>query len=194
MADDAAAPDGELSGSIATETTPENEIHAKRSRGAGSPLRLATLMGLVVVLAMAGLTGWLGYQAYKSYEAQQQRDQFLAVARQGAVNFSTLDYTQVDTDVQRILDSATGTFYDDFATNSQPYIDVLKQAKSKSVGTVTAAGLESETDNDAQVLVTLTVKTSNAGGVGEPPRSWRMRISLHKVGDQTKVSNAEFVK
>jgi Mce-associated membrane protein len=42
-------------------------------------------------------------------------------------------------------------------------------------------------------LVAVTVKTSNAGAPDQQPRSWRMRISVQKVGDEAKVSNVEFV-
>jgi Mce-associated membrane protein len=95
--------------------------------------------------------------------------------------------------VQRILDLATGTFLDDFSKRSQPFVEVVKQAKSVSVGTVTVAGLESVTGNAAQVLVAVSVKTSNAGAPEQEPRAWRMRIVVQEVGDQTKVSKVEFV-
>jgi Mce-associated membrane protein len=61
------------------------------------------------------------------------------------------------------------------------------------VGTVTAAGLESASADHAQVLVAVSVKTSNAGAADNQPRAWRMRISVRKIGDQAKVSNVEFV-
>ena len=67
------------------------------------------------------------------------------------------------------------------------------KAKSTTVGTITEAGLESETAGTAQVLVAVTVKTSNAGAPEQDPQAWRMRISVQKVGDQAKVSNVEFV-
>jgi Mce-associated membrane protein len=155
--------------------------------------RAALLIGVAILLALGGLTGWLGVQAHDSRVANEQRELFLQVARQGAINLTTIDFTQADTDVQRILDSATGTFHDDFSKRSQPFVDVVKQAKSKSVGTVTAAGLESDSGDDAQALVAVTVKTSTAGAPEQPPRSWRMRISVHKVGDQVKVSDVGFV-
>ena len=87
-----------------------------------------------------------------------------------------------------------GQFHDDFAKRSQPFVDVVKQAKSTTVGTITEAGLESETADSAQVLVAVTVTTSNAGAPQPDPRAWRMRISVQKVGDQAKVSNVEFVR
>ena len=225
MADDAAAPDGELSKSTATEETssaiepdsggsetaeaadtekatdgdedsaadydeeaPDEEAGQAKPRM--SHLRIA---GLALVVVLAGLTGWLGFRAYQSHQADEQRKLFLQVGRQGALNLTTIDWQQADADVQRVLDSATGTFYDDFQKRAQPFVEVVKQAQSKSVGTIAEAGLESESDNDAQVLVAVTVKTSNAGAPEQAPRAWRMRISVQKVGDEAKVSNVEFV-
>jgi len=52
---------------------------------------------------------------------------------------TTIDYNEADADVQRILNSTTGSFYDDFSKRSQPFVDVVKQARSKSEGTVTEA-------------------------------------------------------
>ncbi len=108
-----------------------------------SHVQLATLVGLVVVVVLAALTGWLGFRAYDSYKADEQRKLFLQVGRQGALNLTTIDWEHADADVQRILDSATGTFYDDFEQRSKPFVEVVKQAKSKSVGTISEAGLES---------------------------------------------------
>jgi Mce-associated membrane protein len=159
-----------------------------------SHVRLATIAGLVVVVALAALTGWLGYGAQKNKAAEHQRELFLQVGRQGAINLTTMDFANIDSDVQRILDSATGTFYDDFQQRSASFTEVVKQVKSKSVGTVTSAGLvEPTTPTEAQVLVAVTVKSEIVGQPEQPPRSWRMRISVQKVDDQTKVSNVEFV-
>ncbi|KRE29192.1 Mce protein [Mycobacterium sp. Soil538] len=214
MADDAAAPEGEL-----TETTPEPDTtveptdadetaldtdeadesaesaaeDAAPPRAPWSHVKIALVAGLIGVLALAGLTGWLGYRTWESQRAEAAREQFLQVGRQGALNLTTIDWEHADNDVQRILDSATGTFYDDFQKRAQPFAEVVKQAKSKSEGTIAAAGLETSTDNEAQVLVAVTVKTTNAGAPEQQPRAWRMRISVEKIGDEAKVSNVEFV-
>jgi Mce-associated membrane protein len=231
MADDAAAPNGELSDSAATEETssaaePESgatdtsavtdavdeedaelEDHAELedydeealdeaaapAKPRMSHVRLAMIAGLVAVVALAALSGWLGYRTYQSHQADEQRNLFLQVGRQGALNLTSIDFEKADADVQRILDGATGTFYDEFEQRAKPFVEVVKQAQSKSVGTISEAGLESESGDGAQVLVAVSVNTSNAGAPEQQPRAWRMRISVQKVGDEAKVSKVEFV-
>jgi len=166
-----------------------SELAAPRPHG----LRLALALGLVVVTALGGLVGWLGFRADESHQREQQRAMFLAAARQGALNLTTISYTEVDADIKRILDSATGTFHDDFEKRSQPFVEVVKQAQSKSEGKVTEAGLESIQGDNARALVAVTVTTSNAGAAQQEPRSWRMRIEVQKVGDMAKASNVEFI-
>jgi Mce-associated membrane protein len=156
-------------------------------------VRLALIAGLVAVVALAGLTGWMGYRAYDSYQGEKQRQLFLQVGRQGAVNLTTINWEHAEADVQRVLDSATGQFYDDFQNRAAPFIEVVKQAQSKSEGSITEAGLESASSEEAQVLVAVTVNTSNVGAPQQEPRAWRMRLTVTKVGDEAKVSNVEFV-
>ena len=219
MADDAATPSGELSKPASEPAEPladsvdsdesaaeflgeaeddgdgedYPELDAEDTAPRMSHVRLATIVGLVVVLALGGLVGWLSFRAYQSHQLDTQRKVFLQVGRQGALNLTTIDYQHVDDDVKRILDSATGKFYDDFQQRSQPFTDVVKQVKSKSVGTVTEAGLESESNDEAQVLVAVAVNTTVEGQPEQQPRAWRMRILVQKVGEDTKVSNVEFV-
>jgi Mce-associated membrane protein len=191
------AGDADTSDTVAVETSEADGVEAVEQGAVGlarrSPTKLAAALGLIMCVAMAGVVGWLGVRAYQSHHHDQQRALFVQIARLGAVNLTTIDYTRVDADVQRILDSATGTFYDDFAKRSQPFIDVVKQAKSTSQGTVTESGLESTDRDAAQVLVAVTVNTSNAGAQEQQPRAWRMRISVQRLGDEAKVSNVEFV-
>jgi len=208
MADDA-APDGESG-----DTTPEADAAAVDAavdeeatdnaeeveddtaatvKTKMSHVRLAMILGLVAVVALAALCGWLGFRTYESREAADERNLFLQVGRQAALNLTTIDFEHADEDVQRVLDSSTGTFYDDFQARAQPFKEVVKQAKSKSVGTIAEAGVESITQDGAEVLVAVTVKTSNAGAAEQEPRAWRMRITVQKADDGAKVANVRFV-
>ena len=152
----------------------------------------AAVAGVTVVALLAGLTGWLGYRAYERHQADARRDLFIQVARQGAVNLTSISYKEIDADVQRIIDLSTGAFREDFEQRSKPFIEVVKAAQSKSEGTVTDAGLESQRGDSAQVLVAVAVKSQTAGGE-EAPREWRMRIEVRSVGDDARVSNVVFV-
>ena len=218
MADEAAEPDvgedtppaasevaeasqGDTDGDTETDTDVDADTDAEAAEEPEPPaapkvrnhVRDALIAGLVAVVALGALCGWLGYRSYQARQAEQLQQQLVQVGRQGAINLTTIDFQHAEGDVQRILDSATDQFYDDFAKRSQPFIDVVKQAQSKSVGTVTEAGLESVTGNEGQVLVAVTVQTSNRGATEQQPRSWRMRLTVKKSGDEAKVSKVEFV-
>jgi Mce-associated membrane protein len=177
-----------------TDITGTDDDDGERPVRQGVPsLRLAIAVGLIVVVALAGLVGWLGYRANQSHNARQQCDLFLQVGRQAAVNLTTIDHTRAEADVKRILDSAVGSFHDDFQQRAPAFVEAVKQAQSKSEGTVVAAGLESEDADRAQVLVAVSVKTSTAAAPQQEPRAWRMRIDVKETGDGAKVSNVRFV-
>lgn len=157
------------------------------------PVVAAMACGVVMVVALGSLTGWLTYRGHQLHRFEQRTELYLQTGRQAATNLTTIDYTQAEADVQRVLDSATGSFYDDFFARSKPFVDVVKQAQSRSEGTVTAAGVETVSDTVAQVLVAVSVKTSTFSGGEAPVRGWRMRIAVQRVGDGAKVANVEFV-
>ncbi|MBB5168322.1 mammalian cell entry protein [Mycobacterium sp. AZCC_0083] len=148
---------------------------------------------MLIVAVLGGLAGYLGYRGHQMQATAHQREVFLSVGRQAAINLTTISYTEAEADVARILDSATGTFHDDFQQRSQPFIDVVKRAQSTSQGSVTAAGLASVDGDRAQVIVAVSVKTANAGVPERQPRGWRMRLDVEKVGDTAKVSDVQFV-
>ncbi|AGB22319.1 Uncharacterized protein conserved in bacteria (DUF2133) [Mycobacterium sp. JS623] len=157
-----------------------------------STMRWPIALALVVVLVLAGLFGWLGYRAYQNRQVEQQRDLFLQAGRQAALNLTTISADTAETDVARILDSATGSFHDDWAQRAPAFVDVVKKAQSKTSGSVTAAGLQSVETDKARVLVAISV-TTTAGGPEQRPRAWRMRIDVQKVNDAIKVADVEFV-
>lgn len=151
-------------------------------------------VSVAIIVALVGLGGWLGFRVHQDHQVQVQRNLYVQVARQTAINLTTIDYTEVDADIKRVLDSATGAFHDEFQNRSQPFVEVVKKVQSKSEGTIAEAGLLSYTKDQAQVLVAVAVKTSMAGApADQEPRRWRMRLTVDKTGDGAKVSNVEFV-
>ncbi len=166
---------------------------AEPDRAGARPVRAALILGLVMVAVLGGLIGWLGMRSVSSNEQAAQRELFLNVGRQGALNLTTIEASDADGAVQRILDSSTGAFHDDFKNNSGPFLEVLKQTQSSSQGTVTEAAVESLSEDRAQVLVTVAIKTVTPGQPDQPERLWRMRIGVQKSDDGAKVSEVVFV-
>jgi Mce-associated membrane protein len=151
-------------------------------------------VSVAIIVALVGLGGWLGFRVHQDHQVQAQRSLYVQVARQTAINLTTIDYAEVDADIKRVLDSATGAFHDEFQNRSKPFVEVIKKVQSKSEGTVSEAGLLSYTKDQAQVLVAVAVKTTMAAvPADQEPRRWRMRLTVDKTGDSAKVSKVEFV-
>ena len=196
MAVDAGPAAGQLTEDEQEHADDEQQVVVDSEPAASQPssgMRWPITLGLVVVVALGCLCGWLGYRAFDARQGQQQRDLFLQAGRQAALNLTTISSKEADADVGRILDSSIGKFHDDFAQRAPAFIEVVKKAQSNSTGSVTAAGLESETSDKADVLVAVAVKTSTADAPEQPPRAWRMRVSVQKVDDGAKVTDVVFV-
>jgi Mce-associated membrane protein len=157
------------------------------------PARTAIVAGIVAVAALATVVGWFAVNDHRHHVADARHALLLEVGKQAAINLTTISHTTADTDVQRILDSSSGTFRDEFQKHSAGFIDVVKQTQSTTTGTVTEAGVESESNDQAQILVAVAVTTSTAAAPEPQSRSWRMRIDVQKSGSEAKVINVEFV-
>jgi Mce-associated membrane protein len=157
-------------------------------------VRLAVIVGAIAVVVLAGIAGWTSYGAWRCHESDQQRELFLRVARQSAHDMTTISHTQVDSDVQRILDTSVGQFHDEFAQRKQPFIEHIKQEQSTSQGTVVEAGLESVGSDSARALVTVSVKLTKADNGEAKLDGFRLRIGMQRVGAGAKVSEVEYVQ
>ena len=168
-------------------------VRGRRRDLSRTPIGIALALGATVALVLAGACGWLGYRAYQARVAEQARQAFIEVGKQGAINLTTIDYTHAEVDVKRILDSATGQFHDEFSGRAGSFVDVVQKAQSKSSGTVTEAGVESMDSDEGQVLVAVTVNTTTGGVADQQPRYWRMRLTVRKTDDGAKIAKVDFV-
>ena len=126
--------------------------------------------------------------------AERQRSAaYVAAARQGVVNLTSLDFNKAKEDVQRVLDSATGEFRDDFQRRADDFASVVKDSKAVTQGSVTASAVESMSKDSAVVLVLANEHVTNSAGAKDDPRAFRFRVSVVRDGDQLKISKVEFV-
>jgi Mce-associated membrane protein len=144
-----------------------------------------------VLIATLAVAGWRDVQVRR---AQDVREQMVASAREGLLALTTIDHRQVDSDVQRILDTSTGGFREDFDAKAASFKDAARKAQSTSVGTVTEAAVESVDGDEGRVLVAMTVMTTNRGIPEQRPKAWRTRVSVTKVDEGFKVAAVEFVQ
>ncbi len=151
-------------------------------------------MGAAILALLLGVNVWAGWRDVEARRAEAMREQMVAAGSAGVLALTTIDHTQIDRDVQRILDASTGAFRDDFAARAEPFKTAARTAQSTSVGTVRESGLEAVDGETAQVLVALTVMTSNRGEPEQQPKSWRTRVTVTRVDDGFKVAAVEFVR
>ena len=165
----------------------ESQAPEVRPKQSNRPV-MGVALGLLGVVAIT-----LGFRDYQARDREDVRAEMVAAATRGAVNLTTIDYERVDEDVQRILDSSTGAFRDDFEKRADSFKEAARKAQSKSVGTVAEAAVESVDGDQGRVLVAVTVMTSNRGVPEQSPRGWRTRVGVVQTEDGMKVSQVEFV-
>lgn len=150
-------------------------------------------VGAAVLAVLVGVNVWTGWREVEGRRADEARRQMVAAGRAGLLALTTIDHTEIDRDVERILDASTGAFYDDFAQRAESFKAAARKVQSTSVGTVREAGLESVDGDSARVLVAMTVMTSNRGQPEQQPKSWRTRVTVTRTPDGFKVAEVEFV-
>lgn len=148
---------------------------------------------IILICAFAGVSGYMVWHDHDASEREQRAADFVAGGRQGIVNMTSLDFNRAQEDVQRVLDSSTGQFRDDFQQRAKDFTSVVEQSKVVTEGTVTAAALESMDEHSASVLVSVTERISNAAGAKDEPRRFRLRVTVAEEGGQYKMSKVDFI-
>lgn len=158
-----------------------------------SPLPISKVAAIILICAFVGASGYMLWQDRNATERSQRAANFIAGAKQGVVNMASLDFHRAKEDVQRLLDSSTGQFRDDFAQRANDFVTVVEQSKVVTQGTINAAAVESMDEHSASVLVAATSSITNAAGAKDEPRVWRLRVTVTEEGGQYKMSKLEFV-
>ena len=92
----------------------DKPVRKSRARQWLSGVSKPVAVAVAIIVALVGLGGWLAFRVHQDHQVQAQRNLYLQVARQTAINLTTISYTEVDADIKRVLDSATGGFHDEF--------------------------------------------------------------------------------
>jgi Mce-associated membrane protein len=152
-----------------------------------------TIAAVIAICALLGVSGWMAWQHHNVVQERQRAAAYIATARQGVINLTSLDFNKAKEGVQRVLDSATGEFRDDFQRRAADFESVVKDSKAVTEGSVAATAVESMNNDSAVVLVLCNERVTNIAGAKDQPRTFRFRVSVVHDGDQLKVSKVEFV-
>ena len=154
----------------------------------------AAVAAIVLIVCFAGASVYMVFQHRDNAQHHQREAAFVEGAKHGVLNMISLNYNKAKEDVQRVIDSSTGQFKDDFQRSANDFIAVVTQSKTITEGTVNAAAIESMEEDSAVVLVAATSQVTNApAGKDEPPKVWRLKVTVAEVGGQYKMSKVEYV-
>jgi len=186
-----ATPEASVSSDAETPEDPAAPPTKTRLRISMSVLLVAST--IVTICALLGASGWMAWRHHYAVKERQDSAAFVSAARQGIINLTSLDFNKSKEDVQRIVDSATGDFKDQFQKTADDFASVVKDTKAVAEGSVAAAAVESMSKDSAVVLVLANERVTNAAGAKDQPRTFRFRVSVVRDGDQLKLSKVEFV-
>ena len=181
----APAPIGEISNGAALKR--RLRLRAPRARTAVGGVLLA------VICSLLSVSGYMMWRHHGVVEKRHRTATFAAAATQCVVNMTSFDFTRAKKDVQRVIDSSTGGFRDDFQKQANEFSSAVERSKVVTEGTVTAVAVESMGKDSAVVLVSAISRVTNSEGVKEDPRGWRLRVTVTQDGDQIKMSKLMFV-
>jgi Mce-associated membrane protein len=154
---------------------------------------IAISAALLLLCALLFASGFMIKQHHDATAKGELRSQFEAGARQDVVNLMSLNFNSAQSDLQRVIDTTTGQFHDDFQKSTKDFLSVMQQSKVVTTASVSAIAVESMTDDSAVVLVAAVSQVANSASQQPTPRNWRLSVTVNKVGDQIKMSRVEFV-
>jgi Mce-associated membrane protein len=175
---------------VALEAAPKPAARRGRLR---VPSLVARAAAIVLILCFAGASGYMVWKHREATRQQQRVAALVAGARQGVINLTSLDFNHAQEDVQRVLDSSTGEFRNEFQQRAADFTTVVQQSKAVTEGTVNGAAVESLDEHSAKVLVSATSRVTNKAGAPDQPRTWRLRVTMADDGGKYKMSKVEFV-
>ena len=161
----------------------------------GARRRRAVLPALLVIVLCALLAGTVltALDARKAEARDDDQQAALLVARQQAVNLTTISHETADRDLARIIAAATGTLKTQFEAQAKTFPAVLRREKSVSVGRVLAAGVKSQQGGTVDVLLAVDATVRNAAsGDNGVVKHYRMDMRLVRIGERWLVSTVAF--
>ncbi|GAC1443260.1 MAG: hypothetical protein NVS3B26_08680 [Mycobacteriales bacterium] len=152
---------------------------------------VAILSVLLALLAAAVLVGAVKLRG--DAQRDDARAAALSAARQEALNLTSIDGRNVDLDLKRVQDNATGGFARDFATRAKDLKGVLTENSVVAEGRVIDAALVRGDGDTATALVVVDSTVKNKAAPAGRDNTYRMQLDLERHGGRWLTSALQFV-
>ncbi|RAY15166.1 hypothetical protein DPM19_10590 [Actinomadura craniellae] len=129
-------------------------LGAALSRRPGRVLAASLLAAVVALTVVAGL---LGTQVWRARDRAADREAALQAARQTAVNMGSLDYRNIQKNIDQVLTGLTGEAKNQWGTQSRTVIAAATQAQARWTVQSVKGGVVSLDGDSAEVAVAVTV-------------------------------------
>ncbi len=177
--------------------------HRRRPAAVDAPTRrglqaalggpVGTGVWALVVIALLVTAVVLGLRVRAADQRADLRADAVQAARQEALNLTSVDATDLDGDLERVLEGASGTFREEFEAQSTTLRSVLQENQVAAEGTVLDAGLARFSEDAATALVVIDSVVRNRSVPDGQTRTYRMQLELERVGDRWLTSSLQFV-
>lgn len=147
----------------------------------------------VLVVALLVSVGFAAVKAVGAFSTEHGRDDALEAGRAAAVDLLTFSGPTAVQDIARLKQITTPNFAGGFASDSNSFVQVLRQGRVKMTSQATEAGVQSYAADKAHVLVSVKAQLSNAQQPQPMERDYRMNISLVRQGGRWLADAAQFV-
>jgi Mce-associated membrane protein len=132
--------------------------------------------------------------AESSADEQQRFGDIIASATDVATAFVNIRYDDAQASIDQVKAGATGAFREQYDKSTGGVIEVIKRNKSVMTGEVLWAGVVSEDEDSATVIVATSGTVANTQ-TGDKPvaRFFRLQLELVKEDDAWLTSDLQFV-
>src|SRR6516162_975175 len=83
---------------------------------------IVAVAAIILTICFTGLSAYMVLEHRDTTKHRQREAAFVAGAKQGVVNMISIDFNKAKEDVQRVIDSSTGPFKDDFQQRANDLI------------------------------------------------------------------------
>ena len=154
--------------------------------------RITAALAVIAALAAIAFGGYQLWQSHRPDERDDLRAAYIDTAKDGILRLTTVRSASADADVKHLLAITSGDFRTQFASRTESYSKVVKDAAVTSKGTIISVGVERFDDHAATLLVAAHSEITNKGTTAPETRDYRFRVVVTN-GDPQTISKVDFV-